>query len=392
MSQGYEIAGEDPYRWLEDVTGTAALDWFWARNDVTLGALSGGPRFASLRAEAREVLDADDRIPFVRRRGEYLYNFWQDAEHPKGLWRRTTLEEYRRDRPGWEILLDVDALAAQEGENWVWQGAAALRPGGYRQALVHLSRGGADASVVREFDVAAHSFAEGGFHVAEAKTDAGWIDAGRIYVVADFGPGSLTSSAGDGWRCKRVLRIALTDGAWVPRAQAGREPTVSAWNLAQRGDWPMSADQRLADLGLTLPSPPKPIGNYVPFRLAGNLLFLSGVGPRHADEKMVIGKVGADLTVEQGYEAAKLCGLNLLVNMIAAVGTLERVDTVLKVLGMVNAVPDFTQHPEVINGCTDLLVQVLGEGGRPARSAVGMSSLPRNIAVEVEAVVLVRGA
>ena len=140
------------------------------------------------------MLDADDRIPFARRRGEYLYNFWQDAEHPKGLWRRTTLEEYRRDRPGWEVLLDVDALAAQEGENWVWQGAAVLRPGGYRQALVHLSRGGADASVVREFDIAARSFVEGGFYVPEAKTDVGWIDADRIYVGTDFGPGSLTSS------------------------------------------------------------------------------------------------------------------------------------------------------------------------------------------------------
>jgi enamine deaminase RidA (YjgF/YER057c/UK114 family) len=153
----------------------------------------------------------------------------------------------------------------------------------------------------------------------------------------------------------------------------------------------MSADQRLADLGLTLPSAPKPIGNYVAFRLAGNLLFLSGVGPRRPDETMITGKVGADLTVAQGYEAAKLCGLNLLVNIIAAVGTLERVDTVLKVLGMVNAVPDFGQQPEVINGCTDLFVQVLGEGGRPARSAVGMGSLPRGIAVEVEAVVLVKG-
>jgi enamine deaminase RidA (YjgF/YER057c/UK114 family) len=154
----------------------------------------------------------------------------------------------------------------------------------------------------------------------------------------------------------------------------------------------MSADQRLADLGLTLPLPAKPLGNYVPFRLAGNLLFLSGVGPRSADETMITGKVGADLTVEQAYEAAKLCGLNLLVNMIAAVGTLERVDTVLKVLGMVNAVPTFTNHPMVINGCTDLFVQVLGEGGRPARSAVGMGGLPGNIAVEVEAIVLVRGA
>ncbi|HXA27067.1 MAG TPA: RidA family protein [Acetobacteraceae bacterium] len=153
----------------------------------------------------------------------------------------------------------------------------------------------------------------------------------------------------------------------------------------------MSADQRLADLGLTLPPPAKPLGNYVPFRLAGNLLFLSGVGPRSADETMITGKVGADLTVEQAYEAAKLCGLNLLVNMIAAVGTLERVDTVLKVLGMVNAVPTFTNHPKVIDGCTDLFVQVLGEGGRPARSAVGMGSLPGNILVEVEAIVLVRG-
>src|SRR5690349_37700 len=194
MSQAHEVAAQDPYRWLEDVTGTEALDWVRARNEVTLAALSGGARFASLRAEAREVLDADDRIPSARRRGEYLYNFWQDAKHPKGLWRRTTLEEYRTDRPAWEVLLDVDALAAQEEENWVWQGASVLRPGGYRQALVHLSRGGADASVVREFDIAARSFVSGGFYVPEAKTDVGWIDADRIYVGTDFGPGSLTTS------------------------------------------------------------------------------------------------------------------------------------------------------------------------------------------------------
>ena len=194
MTQEHEVAGQDPYRWLEDVTGDEALDWVRDRNAAALAALSGSDRFESLRAQAREVLDADDRIPFVRRRGEYLYNFWQDADHPKGLWRRTTLAEYRKDQPGWEILLDVDALAAQEGENWVWQGAAVLRPGGYRLALVHLSRGGADASVVREFDVAERRFVPGGFYVPEAKTDAGWIDADRIYVGTDFGPGSLTSS------------------------------------------------------------------------------------------------------------------------------------------------------------------------------------------------------
>ena len=142
--------------------------------------------------------------------------------------------------------------------------------------------------------------------------------------------------------------------------------------------------------GLTLPSPPAPIGNYVPFRLAGNLLFLSGVGPRRDDGHMLTGKVGAEVDVADGYEAAKLCGLNLLTNIRAAAGTLDRVDTILKVLGMVNAAPNFTDHPKVINGCTDLFVAVFGDTGRPARSAVGMSSLPGNISVEVEAVVLLK--
>jgi enamine deaminase RidA (YjgF/YER057c/UK114 family) len=154
----------------------------------------------------------------------------------------------------------------------------------------------------------------------------------------------------------------------------------------------MPASERLAALGLTLPPPAAPIGNYVPFRLAGNLLFLSGVGPRHADGTFIAGKVSADLTLAQGYEAAKLCGLNLLANIAAAAGSLDRVDTILKVLGMVNAPPEFAQHPQVIDGCTDLLVALFGDAGRPARSAVGMNSLPRNIAVEVEAIVLLRPA
>lgn len=152
----------------------------------------------------------------------------------------------------------------------------------------------------------------------------------------------------------------------------------------------MSAEQKFAALGLTLPPPPKPIGNYVPYRMAGNLLFLSGVGPRLADETMTSGKVGADIDVPKAYEAAKLCGLNLLTNIRSALGSLDRVDTILKVLGMVNAVPDFGQQPEVINGCTDLFVAVFGDNGRPARSAVGMGSLPRNICVEIEAIVLVK--
>jgi prolyl oligopeptidase len=194
MSDTQEVTGADPYQWLEEVTGPAALDWVRERNAETLGQLSGRARFAELRDEVRRVLDADDRIPYVRRRGSYLYNFWQDAAHPRGLWRRTTLEEYRRAQPDWDVLIDVDALAEQEGENWVWQGSAMLRPGGYQRALVHLSRGGADASVIREYDVAGRRFVADGFTVPEAKTDAGWIDADRIYVGTDFGPGSLTTS------------------------------------------------------------------------------------------------------------------------------------------------------------------------------------------------------
>ena len=194
MGQTHEVAEQDSFLWLEDVTGQEALDWVRARNAEALAELSGDARFADLRDGIRQVLDADDRIPFVGRRGDYLYNFWQDAANPKGLWRRTTLDEYRKGEPAWEILLDVDSLAETEGENWVWQGATVLRPGGYRHALVQLSRGGADASVVREFDLERLSFVADGFYLPEAKTDVGWIDADTIYVGTDFGPGSLTTS------------------------------------------------------------------------------------------------------------------------------------------------------------------------------------------------------
>jgi enamine deaminase RidA (YjgF/YER057c/UK114 family) len=139
-----------------------------------------------------------------------------------------------------------------------------------------------------------------------------------------------------------------------------------------------------------LPPPPKPGGNYVPFRIGGGLLFLSGVGPRHPDGSSTTGKVGSALTTAQAYDAARLCGLNLLTNMRLALGSLDRVDTILKVLGMVNGVPEFAEQPKVINGCTDLFVEVFGDNGRPARSAVGMGSLPGNISVEIEAIVLLK--
>jgi enamine deaminase RidA (YjgF/YER057c/UK114 family) len=152
----------------------------------------------------------------------------------------------------------------------------------------------------------------------------------------------------------------------------------------------MSAEARLKELGLVLPSVPTPLANYVPFRLAGNLLFLSGQGPRDDKGNPLTGKVGADVTVEEAYRRARIIGLQLLSTVRQALGSLDRVDAVLKVLGMVNAVPEFKDHPKVMNGCSDLLVEVLGEAGRHARSAVGMGSLPNQISVEIEAIFAVR--
>jgi enamine deaminase RidA (YjgF/YER057c/UK114 family) len=152
----------------------------------------------------------------------------------------------------------------------------------------------------------------------------------------------------------------------------------------------MSAEARLQQLGLILPEIPTPVANYVPFRLAGNLLFLSGQGPRDPDGGALTGKVGAEVSVEEAYRRARLIGLQLLATTRQALGSLDRVDAVLKVLGMVNAVPEFKDHPKVINGCSDVLVEVLGEAGRHARSAVGMGSLPNQISVEIEAILAIK--
>jgi enamine deaminase RidA (YjgF/YER057c/UK114 family) len=150
----------------------------------------------------------------------------------------------------------------------------------------------------------------------------------------------------------------------------------------------MSAEQKLAELRLTLPDVPTPLANYVPWRRDGHVIYLSGQGPRRPGGVLHTGKVGRDVTVEEAYEHAKLIGLGLLAAAKAAAGSLDKVE-VLKVLGMVNGVPEFGDHPKVINGCSDLFVAVLGDRGRHARSAVGMGSLPNNITVEIEAVMRV---
>jgi enamine deaminase RidA (YjgF/YER057c/UK114 family) len=150
------------------------------------------------------------------------------------------------------------------------------------------------------------------------------------------------------------------------------------------------AEDKLSEMGLALSSPPPPLANYVPAVRTGNLVFLAGVGPRTPDGHNITGKVGRDLNVDQAKEAARQCGLNLLANLKGAIGDLDNVTRVVKVLGMVNAVPEFGDHPQVINGCSDLLVAVFGDKGRHARAAVGMGSLPNGIAVEIEMVVEVQ--
>ena len=151
----------------------------------------------------------------------------------------------------------------------------------------------------------------------------------------------------------------------------------------------MSAEARLKQLGIVLPELMTPVANYLPYRIAGNILYLAGQGPRE-DGKILLGKVGPEVSIEEGYRRARLTGLGMLAAMRAALGSLDRVDYIVKLLGMVNAVPDFKDQPKVINGCSDLFVEVFGDAGRHARSAVGMGSLPNGMSVEIEGIVAIK--
>ena len=188
-----DAAPADPFLWLEDVHGERALAWVRERNAESQQRLQSRPEYEPTRARLLEVFDSNERIPQITRRGAFFYNLWQDAQHPRGLWRRTTLDDYRRAEPAWERVLDLDALGAAEGENWVWAGAVGLPPA-HARCLVMLSRGGADAVVVREFDTVAKAFVDAGFTLPEAKSEVEWIDADTLYVGTDTGAGSMTTS------------------------------------------------------------------------------------------------------------------------------------------------------------------------------------------------------
>jgi prolyl oligopeptidase len=183
----------DAFIWLEDIYGEKPLAWVAEQNERTSQMLAT-PTFERTEQRILEVLDSDDRIPMVEKHGPYYYNFWRDAEHPRGLWRRTTLEWYRQIEPDWDVLLDLDELCRREDASWVWAGAELLYPD-FICALLKLSPEGGDTAVIREFDLEAKDFVNGGFVLTAAKSQVAWIDHDTIFVATDFGPGSMTSSS-----------------------------------------------------------------------------------------------------------------------------------------------------------------------------------------------------
>jgi len=233
-SSGAPSTPEDPYLWLEDVTGERALGWVREQNAVSTRELESSPEFGPIRQRLLTILDSKERIPYVGKHGAWYYNFWRDEKNPRGLWRRTTLAEFKKAEPAWEIVLDLDKVTAAEKENWVWKGYAMLYPT-YDRCLMFLSRGGADATVVREFDLKAKEFVKDGFYLPEAKSHMDWRS--REHKPEGYFP------AGAGFRSAvpDVVLHRVVD----PFEALGRQdfdavftdlgmPEVNGWDLAQQ--------------------------------------------------------------------------------------------------------------------------------------------------------------
>ncbi len=182
---------QDPYLWLEEIEGDRAIAWVEVQNRASVARLCD-EGFEGDKAVLTAQFNSDARIPAIVQRGGFVYNFWTDAAHQRGVWRRTTLADYQGDAPDWDVLLDLDALCASEGESWVWHGAQTLRPD-HARALISLSPGGSDAGVVREFDMVSRRFVVDGFIVPVAKTAVSWVDADTVLLGSAYG-GDVTSS------------------------------------------------------------------------------------------------------------------------------------------------------------------------------------------------------
>lgn len=184
----------DPFCWLEDVESVCSLAWVDTQNAETLGRLTRDKgSFHARVQELAEVISTPDKLPFVRRRGPFLYHFHRDGSHPRGIWRRTTLDEFKKADPSWDVLLDLDALSALENTPWVWAGASLCTPT-FERGLISLSRGGGDATVVREFDLRTREFIPDGFSLPEAKSRIDWIDEDSVFVGTNWGSDSLTKA------------------------------------------------------------------------------------------------------------------------------------------------------------------------------------------------------
>ena len=220
---------DDPWLWLEEVEGLRATVWADSQTAATL-ARFGGTRLDADRETLLALLDRPDNLPMPARRGGRLYNFWRDAANPRGIWRRTTLDSFRTNAPGWELLLDIDALAAAEGEDWIWQGAMTLPPA-HDLAMLRLSRGGSDAVVLREFDVARRGFVTDGFVLAEAKGAVDWLDADTLLLSSAFG-GATQSGYGSTVR----LWARGTDPASAPTLFEVQPTSMGASGMYDRAD------------------------------------------------------------------------------------------------------------------------------------------------------------
>jgi prolyl oligopeptidase len=232
-SANSESVPTDNYLWLEEVQSDRALTWVKSKNAKSTGLLKAQPEFAPARAKVLEILNSKDKIPYVSRFGNFVYNLWTDEKNQRGLWRRTTLADYQQPQPNWETVLDLDALGKQENQSWVWGGANALGPE-YRRCLISLSPGGSDAVVVREFDLVSKKFVTDGFVLPGAKSSVDWKDADTVYVGTDFGPGTMTASG--------YPRVIKEWRRGTPLAQAttryeGKATDVSAyaWTTQSKG-------------------------------------------------------------------------------------------------------------------------------------------------------------
>ena len=184
---------EDPFLWLEQIDSPKSMEWVKAQDTITVNALEKFPEFQNLYDNNLKILNSKERIAYPSIIGKYIYNFWQDSANERGLWRRTSLESYLSPSPDWETVLDIDSLSKADGVQWVYKGANYLYPD-YNLCLVNLSRGGSDATVVKEFDLRTKRFVEDGFDLPEAKQSVGWIDKDHLFVGTDFGKGSMTTS------------------------------------------------------------------------------------------------------------------------------------------------------------------------------------------------------